>query len=69
MVQDPQKLIGKRIFPGKAHMICPIRDRNYDSKIVQPDLLGLIAGDCELKESLGNQGFGYLSGPWSRPEA
>ena len=69
MVQDPQKLIGKRIFPGKAHMICPIRDRNYDSKIVQPDLLGLIAGDCELRELLNNQGIGYLSGPWSRPEA
>ena len=33
---------------------------NYGSDIAQPDLLGLIAGDCELREALGNQGCGAI---------
>ena len=33
---------------------------NYGSDIVLPDLLALIAGDCEFKNKLGNQGCGAI---------
>ncbi len=33
---------------------------NYGSDIALLDLLGLIAGDCELREALGNQGCGAI---------
>ena len=32
----------------------------YGSDIVLPDLLSLIAGDCEERTSLGNQGCGAI---------
>ena len=32
----------------------------YGSDIVLPDLLALIAGDCEFRNRLGNQGCGAI---------
>ena len=32
----------------------------YGSDIVLPDLLALIAGDCEFRNKLGNQGCGAI---------
>ena len=32
----------------------------YGSEIVLPDLLGLIAGNCELRSGLGNRGRGAI---------
>jgi hypothetical protein len=32
----------------------------YDNDIVLPDLLALIAGDCDERTSLGNQGCGAI---------
>ena len=38
----------------------------YGSDIVLPDLLGLIAGDCELRGELGNRGCGAIYPALSR---
>ena len=38
----------------------------YGSDIVLPDLLGLIAGDCELRGGLGNRGCGAIYPALSR---
>ena len=35
-------------------------DQKYGSDIVLPDLLGLIAGNCELRSGLGNRGRGAI---------
>ena len=32
----------------------------YGSDIILPDLLGLIAGNCELRRGLGNRGCGAI---------
>ena len=32
----------------------------YGSDIILPDLLGLIAGNCELRRGLGNRGRGAI---------
>ena len=32
----------------------------YDNDIVLPDLLALIAGDCDKRTTLGNQGCGAI---------
>ena len=32
----------------------------YGSDIVLPDLLALLAGDCEFRNKLGNQGCGVI---------
>ena len=33
----------------------------YDSDVVLPDLIGLLASDCEYRNKLGNQGYGALN--------
>ena len=35
-------------------------DGKYGSDIVLPDLLALLAGDCEFRNKLGNQGCGAI---------
>jgi hypothetical protein len=40
----------------------------YGSDIVLPDLLALIAGDCEERTSLGNRGCGAIYPALSRAQ-
>ena len=42
--------------------------KKYGSDIVLPDLLALLAGDCELRNKLGNQGCGALYPALSRAQ-
>ena len=42
--------------------------KKYGGDIVLPDLLALLAGDCEVRNKLGNQGCGALYPALSRTQ-